>query len=78
MDSPDSSQLEEVEGKSVNVSKCPKRKAERTASDNEVLQPPKMSMKELYKAPTVEEFNQLKEAENLFHCNLLKMQVMVS
>ncbi|XP_034025956.1 nucleolar protein 6 [Thalassophryne amazonica] len=35
----------------------------------------KLSRSDLYKAPTVEELNQLKEAESLFHCNLLKMQM---
>lgn len=62
----------------MKLSKGPKRQSESPVSDNGVLQPLKMSKQELYKAPTVEEFNQLKEAENLFHCNLLKMQVIVS
>ncbi|XP_057214658.1 nucleolar protein 6 isoform X2 [Triplophysa rosa] len=75
MESPDPSQIEEQDEKSVKVTKGPKRQAESTVSDNGVLQPLKMSKQELYKAPTVEEFNQLKEAENLFHCNLLKMQM---
>uniref|UniRef100_A0A4W5QFX3 Uncharacterized protein n=1 Tax=Hucho hucho TaxID=62062 RepID=A0A4W5QFX3_9TELE len=30
---------------------------------------------DLYKPPTAEELNQLKEAESLFHCSLLKMQM---
>lgn len=35
----------------------------------------KMSRSDLYKPPTAQELNQLKEAESLFHCSLLKMQV---
>lgn len=37
--------------------------------------PAKLSRRDLYKPPTAEELNQLKEAESLFHCSLLKMQV---
>ena len=33
------------------------------------------TMKQLYKPPTVEEINHLKETENLFHSNLFRMQV---
>ncbi|KAJ8006168.1 hypothetical protein DPEC_G00125440 [Dallia pectoralis] len=40
-----------------------------------VLRPVKLSRGELYKPPTAEELNQLKEAESLFHCSLLKMQM---
>lgn len=35
----------------------------------------KLSRRELYKPPTSEELNQLKETENLFHSSLLRMQV---
>ena len=37
--------------------------------------PVKMSRSDLYRPPTAEELKQLKEAESLFHCSLLKMQV---
>lgn len=37
--------------------------------------PVKLSRSDLYRPPTAEELNQLKEAESLFHCSLLKMQV---
>uniref|UniRef100_A0A671QPS5 Nucleolar protein 6 n=1 Tax=Sinocyclocheilus anshuiensis TaxID=1608454 RepID=A0A671QPS5_9TELE len=50
-------------------------KAKGTVSDDGVLRPVKLSKKELYKAPTVEQLNQLKEAEYLFHCSILKMQM---
>ncbi|XP_078530850.1 nucleolar protein 6 [Lissotriton helveticus] len=40
-----------------------------------LLRPVKMSKAELYKPPTNEELNQLKETENLFHSNLLRMQI---
>ncbi|XP_016120703.1 nucleolar protein 6-like, partial [Sinocyclocheilus grahami] len=72
----DNSQNEdENEKKSAKQSKDSKRKAKGTVSDGGVLRPVKLSKKELYKAPTVEELNQLKEAENLFHCSILKMQM---
>ncbi|XP_076015910.1 nucleolar protein 6 isoform X2 [Genypterus blacodes] len=35
----------------------------------------KLSRNDLYRPPTAEELNQLKEAESLFHCSLLKMQM---
>uniref|UniRef100_A0A9R1SEN8 Nucleolar protein 6 n=2 Tax=Cyprinus carpio TaxID=7962 RepID=A0A9R1SEN8_CYPCA len=66
---------EENEKKSAKQSQDSKRKAKGTVSDDGVLRPVKLSKKELYKAPTVEELNQLKEAENLFHCSILKMQM---
>lgn len=40
-----------------------------------VYHPVKLSRSDLYRPPTAEELNQLKEAESLFHCSLLKMQV---
>lgn len=36
---------------------------------------PKLSKGKLYKPPTNEELNQLKETENLFHSTLFRMQV---
>lgn len=42
---------------------------------NGLLRPVKLSRGDLYKPPTADELNQLKEAESLFHCSLLKMQV---
>jgi len=39
------------------------------------LQPVKLSRAELYKPPTNEELNQLKETEDLFHSSLLRLQV---
>ncbi|XP_060893920.1 nucleolar protein 6 [Labrus mixtus] len=40
-----------------------------------VYHPVKMSRSDLYRPPTAEELNQLKETESLFHCSLLKMQM---
>lgn len=37
----------------------------------------KMSKKDLYKPPTNEELNQLKETENLFHSTLFRLQVLL-
>uniref|UniRef100_A0A8C8D3U6 Nucleolar protein 6 n=1 Tax=Oncorhynchus tshawytscha TaxID=74940 RepID=A0A8C8D3U6_ONCTS len=42
---------------------------------NGLLRPVKLSRGDLYKPPTADELNQLKEAESLFHCSLLKMQM---
>ncbi|KAH0627778.1 hypothetical protein JD844_008114 [Phrynosoma platyrhinos] len=39
-----------------------------------VLQPVKLCKAELYKPPTNEELSRLKETENLFHSNLLRLQ----
>ncbi|XP_061622866.1 nucleolar protein 6 [Phyllopteryx taeniolatus] len=50
--------------------KVKKRNREKVA-----YHPVKLSRSDLYRAPTVEELNQLKEAESLFHCSLLKMQM---
>ena len=62
------------EDESAKDPKGMKKKAE-TVSEDGVLRPLKLSKGELYKPPTVEELSQLKEAESLFHCSLLKMQV---
>ncbi|XP_068994430.1 nucleolar protein 6 [Embiotoca jacksoni] len=40
-----------------------------------VYHPVKLSRNDLYRPPTAEELNQLKETESLFHCSLLKMQM---
>ncbi|OXB79791.1 UNVERIFIED_CONTAM: hypothetical protein H355_012851 [Colinus virginianus] len=51
-----------------------KRKAA-AAAPAPALQPVKLSKAELYKPPTSEELNQLKETEDLFHSSLLRMQI---
>lgn len=57
----------------------PKRsKPEEAAGEEVVYHPVKLSRSDLYRPPTAEELNQLKEAESLFHCSLLKMQVGIS
>ncbi|XP_061584958.1 nucleolar protein 6 [Cololabis saira] len=54
-------------------------KAKRTKSEGngeqEAIHPVKLSRNDLYRPPSAEELNQLKEAETLFHCSLLKMQM---
>uniref|UniRef100_A0AAX7TI89 Nucleolar protein 6 n=1 Tax=Astatotilapia calliptera TaxID=8154 RepID=A0AAX7TI89_ASTCA len=54
-------------------------KAKRSKADHAgeevVYHPVKLSRNDLYRPPTAEELNQLKEAESLFHCSLLKMQM---
>lgn len=41
-----------------------------------LLQPVKLSRAELYKEPTSEELNHLRETESLFHSSLLRLQVL--
>ncbi|KAM6944800.1 nucleolar protein 6 [Lycodopsis pacificus] len=52
-----------------------KRSKPGEAGGEEVYHPVKLSRSDLYRPPTAEELNQLKEAESLFHCSLLKMQM---
>lgn len=52
-----------------------RRKAGEAAGEEAVYHPIKLSRSDLYRPPTAEELSQLKEAESLFHCSLLKMQV---
>uniref|UniRef100_H3CDV3 Nucleolar protein 6 n=1 Tax=Tetraodon nigroviridis TaxID=99883 RepID=H3CDV3_TETNG len=52
-----------------------RRKVEKAAGEEAAFHPIKLSRSDLYRPPTAEELNQLKEAESLFHCSLLKMQV---
>ncbi|KAM4616374.1 nucleolar protein 6 [Polymixia lowei] len=64
------------EEKALNgAAKVKRSKPEEHVGEDVVLRPVKMSRNDLYKPPTVEELNQLKEAESLFHCSLLKMQM---
>nr|XP_020450136.1 nucleolar protein 6 [Monopterus albus] len=50
-------------------------KAKRSKTEEVVYHPVKLSRSDLYRPPTAEELSQLKEAESLFHCSLLKMQM---
>uniref|UniRef100_A0A8C5RMW5 Nucleolar protein 6 n=1 Tax=Laticauda laticaudata TaxID=8630 RepID=A0A8C5RMW5_LATLA len=47
----------------------------RAASPEGLLKPVKLDKSELYKVPTNEELSHLKETENLFHSNLLRLQI---
>lgn len=55
--------------------KAKRSKPDEAAGEEVVYHPVKLSRSDLYRPPTAEELNQLKEAESLFHCSLLKMQV---
>lgn len=71
-------QSESSHGEEENVGpkKAKRSKPETdTVTEDGVMRPVKLSRGDLYKPPTAEELNQLKEAESLFHCSLLKMQV---
>lgn len=43
--------------------------------DNTIPKKRKKLERDLYKPPTVEELNQLRETENLFHSNLFRLQI---
>ncbi|XP_067386974.1 nucleolar protein 6 isoform X2 [Emydura macquarii macquarii] len=47
----------------------------RASASDGIVKPVKISRADLYKPPTNEELNQLKETENLFHSSLLRLQV---
>ncbi|TNN67007.1 Nucleolar protein 6 [Liparis tanakae] len=56
--------------------KAKRSKPEMSGGDeDDVYHPVKLSRSDLYRPPTAEELNQLKETESLFHCSLLKMQM---
>ncbi|XP_012882142.1 PREDICTED: nucleolar protein 6 [Dipodomys ordii] len=66
-----------LEGTGKEKKKASSRKRVRAGSPTEslLLQPPKLSRAELYKEPTNEELNRLRETEILFHSSLLRLQV---
>uniref|UniRef100_K7G936 Nucleolar protein 6 n=1 Tax=Pelodiscus sinensis TaxID=13735 RepID=K7G936_PELSI len=66
----------EAEEENQGVSKKGKPLGRKRASAPEgVVKPVKLSRADLYKPPTNEELNQLKETENLFHSSLLRLQI---
>ncbi|CAL7937003.1 unnamed protein product [Xylocopa violacea] len=65
---------EQINTRKALVSDRKKRKV--TDDSTEVLPKKKKRLhKDLYKPPTVEELNQLRETENLFHSNLFRLQI---
>lgn len=70
---PSESSNEEDEDETPVTTK--KSKLREPPGEELVYHPVKMSRSDLYRPPTAEELNQLKETESLFHCSLLKMQV---
>ncbi|XP_056141122.1 nucleolar protein 6 [Lampris incognitus] len=73
MTAPDSCHDKEKEN--GDHAKAKRSKPEEHGGEDMVFRPVKMSRRDLYRPPTAEELSQLKEAENLFHCSLLKMQM---
>ncbi|KAE8636849.1 hypothetical protein XENTR_v10003167 [Xenopus tropicalis] len=65
-DSSDKMEVAQGKGKSA---------VKRAPDADEVLRPVKLSKSDLYKPPTNDELNRLKETEHLFHTNLLRMQI---
>lgn len=60
-----------------NKEKVTSRKRAKTEPPADgLLQPVKLSRAELYKEPTNEELNRLRETEILFHSSLLRLQVL--
>ncbi|XP_053148481.1 nucleolar protein 6 isoform X2 [Hemicordylus capensis] len=67
--------LGDLEGsEAVTKEGRPKGKKRSSALEG-ILQPVKLCKAELYKPPTNEELSRLKETENLFHSNLLRLQI---
>ncbi len=73
MDPSDSSHEKEEEDEAPFKAK--RSRLEEVGKEEVVYHPVKLSRSDLYRPPSAEELNQLKEAESLFHCSLLKMQV---
>lgn len=69
------SERHEVEEENEAPVKAKRSKPEMAGGEEEVYHSVKLSRSDLYRPPTAEELNQLKEAESLFHCSLLKMQM---
>uniref|UniRef100_A0A8D2LLI4 Nucleolar protein 6 n=1 Tax=Varanus komodoensis TaxID=61221 RepID=A0A8D2LLI4_VARKO len=68
--------LEMNEGEEASTEEEGKRRGrKRPPASAGVLQPVKLCKAELYKPPTNEELSRLKETENLFHSNLLRLQI---
>ncbi len=69
------------EGDDVDTEDDDVEDEELSDAGNDVTEPPKkrarLAARELYKAPTSDEINRLKETENLFHSSLFRMQVCV-
>jgi U3 small nucleolar RNA-associated protein 22 len=67
-----------LEGTGKETRKASSRKRAVAGSPAEsLLQPVKLSRTELYKEPTNEELNRLRETEILFHSSLLRLQVLL-
>ncbi|XP_050083526.1 nucleolar protein 6-like [Anopheles aquasalis] len=60
--------------RATTTKKAGKRKADTTADEEEAHRVRVKAIKALYKPPTVEEINRLKETENYYHSNLFRMQ----
>lgn len=65
--------VEEMEAEKV----IPDKKRRKVTDDTTNIMPNKRKKlkSDLYKPPTVEELNQLRETENLFHSNLFRLQI---
>ncbi|KAM6964841.1 nucleolar protein 6 [Aplochiton taeniatus] len=74
MDQAEASHSEAVAEEEAGPTEAKKSKLE-PAQQEGLVHPAKLSRGDLYKPPTADELNQLKEAESLFHCSLLKMQM---
>lgn len=64
-----------LEGTAKDGKKESKKRTVAGSSMEGLLRPVKLSRAELYKDPTSEELNHLRETESLFHSSLLRLQV---
>ncbi|XP_072453080.1 nucleolar protein 6 isoform X2 [Notamacropus eugenii] len=67
--------MEDMESEENKKDTPPSKKRRTRAHDGGLLLPVELSQAQLYKQPTNEELSQMKETENLFHSNLLRMQM---
>ncbi|XP_036597850.1 nucleolar protein 6 [Trichosurus vulpecula] len=67
--------MEDMESEENKKDTPPSKKRRTGAQDGGLLLPVELSQAQLYKEPTNEELSQMKETENLFHSNLLRMQM---
>jgi len=74
-DSQEEAEIDDQELESHNLNQEKKRKKVTDELTEPVPKKKKKFENDLYKQPTVEELNQLRETENLFHSNLFRLQI---
>nr|XP_012136698.1 PREDICTED: nucleolar protein 6 isoform X1 [Megachile rotundata] len=68
-------QMEEMDVQNYHMTLDKKKRKVTDDDTNTILKKKQKFNKDLYKPPTAEELNQLRETENLFHSNLFRLQI---